>query len=258
MRTAFAAVVAAFFSASVAQAAPHDDLAGKWVAVDNAASACGVGDAASTSLSFEFAVTGGRLDFDDGSESAGSSRIAAVTEADGVLTVALADRGAWRFRRQGGALRVEAAPNGALTAKDLLFKHCFEAADRSHIKLPDPDALWLTGDFRDSRYRCTANDYQALSIDVIGPVGFTMGRSNSWSIAEKIVAGHGPRGLDELQNWVIEAAEKTGSGYRLTVTELIPPNGSRGDTTTITLNRNGSTIVIPEWKRSYARCPSTD
>ena len=42
---------------------------------------------------------------------------------------------------------------------------------------------------------------------------------------------------------------------KITITELIPPNGSRGDTMTITLVPTiDGRASVPEWKRSYMRC----
>ena len=60
-----------------------------------------------------------------------------------------------------------------------------------------------------------------------------------------------------MGRWKIEGAVKTAAGYDLKVTELIPPNGSRGDTTTLSILRTKDGISIPAWKRNYLRCPST-
>ena len=42
-----------------------------------------------------------------------------------------------------------------------------------------------------------------------------------------------------------------------TLTELIAPNGSRGDKTTVTILRTKTGISIPAWKRDYLRCQDT-
>jgi hypothetical protein len=62
---------------------------------------------------------------------------------------------------------------------------------------------------------------------------------------------------DAVANWTVDKAEAVAGGYRLTITELIPPNGARGDTSVITLAAPvGGKTSIPEWKRSFLRCPA--
>lgn len=58
-----------------------------------------------------------------------------------------------------------------------------------------------------------------------------------------------------MTNWTVDKAEAASGGFRLTITELTPPNGSRGDTSTITLLVSGAGASVPEWKRAYLRCP---
>ena len=62
---------------------------------------------------------------------------------------------------------------------------------------------------------------------------------------------------DGMGRWKIDGAVKTAAGYDLTVTELIPPNGARGDKSTLSILRTKDGISIPAWKRTYLRCPST-
>ena len=89
----------------------------------------------------------------------------------------------------------------------------------------------------------------------MGPLGFTAGRWNSGALAEKLAVNEKPAvAPDEIANWTIEAVEPTPEGWRVTATELIPPNGSRGDTTTFSLVAKDNTLAIPEWKRDFVRC----
>lgn len=60
--------------------------------------------------------------------------------------------------------------------------------------------------------------------------------------------------LDDLGNYTLESLTETGLGWEAALTELIPPNGSRGDTTTIRLQVKGDHVTIPEWQRDYLRC----
>jgi len=53
-------------------------------------------------------------------------------------------------------------------------------------------------------------------------------------------------------NIVKEAASLGGD-----VSELVPPNGSRGDSTTLDVMRTKTGIAIPAWKRNYIRCSFT-
>jgi hypothetical protein len=89
---------------------------------------------------------------------------------------------------------------------------------------------------------------------------FKVGRWNNTHLAETLADGKkSPLGIDEVSNWSIDKAEPTASGYKLNITELIPPNGSRGDTSTITLVPTiDGKAAIPEWKRSFIRCRASD
>jgi hypothetical protein len=102
---------------------------------------------------------------------------------------------------------------------------------------------------------CKAALYQYFDFDVVGPGGFVLHRWSSSAAGEKLADG-GKLGFatDEIADFTIDQADAIPGGYRFKVTERIPPNGSRGDTTTITVNVKGQTATIPEWKRSYAVC----
>jgi hypothetical protein len=103
---------------------------------------------------------------------------------------------------------------------------------------------------------CAAIEYQYLDFDLVGPTGFVLHRWNSLGLGEKLADGGKPAfATDEIADFTIDRAEATPQGYRFTVTELIPPNGSRGDTTVVdvVINKDG-TATIPQWKHRYARC----
>lgn len=138
------------------------------------------------------------------------------------------------------------------------------AAEEPAIRLDQDTRNALAGDlpsggsvFVDKRAKggCTAAQYQYVFFNLAGPAHFEAGRWNSLAVAEILAVDGKPEiPLDELANWTIDAASQTDKGIRLTLTELIPPNGSRGDTQTITLQLKGDTLRIPEWSRSYQRC----
>jgi len=234
MRIWLAIAAAAVLSGPAAAA----DLAGEWRA------ACGA-QAGGTSVVLEYAFTGGTATIDDGTEDGGTFPIAAL-EKQGKLSLA------------GGAVKW----NGQT------FKRCRAPADRSAIKLSKTQLAELATTmppdraiFVDARAKagCKARDYQYLRIDLIGPLGFELGRWNSVHLAERLASGgKAPLAVDQVSNWTIEKAESVPGGYRLTITELIPPNGSRGDTSTITLaTSSGGKVSIPEWTRLYLRCPAS-
>ncbi len=212
------------------------DLAGEWRA------ACGA-NATGTSVVLEYAFTGGTAAVDTG-----------VQEEMGPFPIPDLEK--------EGKLSIR---NGVVKWQGETFERCRGPADRSAIKLAKAQlqdiATTMPPDFPvfvDARAKagCKARDYQYLRIDLIGPLGFELGRWNSYHLGERLAdGGTAPLPLDELANWRIEKAESIPGGYRLTITELIAPNGSRGDTTTITLaTSSGGKLAIPEWKRSYIRC----
>ena len=108
-----------------------------------------------------------------------------------------------------------------------------------------------------ARGGCAATEYQYLDFDLVGPLDFKLHRWNSMAYAEKLADG-GKSSLktDEIADFIIEKADAIPGGYRFSITELIPPEGARGDTTTITvlLDPAKRRASIPEWKRTYALC----
>ncbi len=253
---AFAALF--LFVPIVAEAAtisPADDalLAGEW------ATACGMkADGSRLRMVIEFAATGGQVSLDDGTEGAGQYPIKSATVTKDRVALSFGEMGGFTFLRKGDVLQ---GTSGDVA--NLSFTRCRPAADRSAIKLDRQALHYLSAQmppdyayFVDARVKdgCKATDYQYLTIDLVGPLGFTLGRWNSWNLAEKVAAG-AKQPFDEVTNFTIDKAERMGTNYRLTVTELIPPNGSRGDTTTITLAPTPTGVLnVLEWKRSYRRC----
>lgn len=231
MRIAIAAAMLVL-AAGPAAAAEADIFAGEWRAT------CGV-EASDPRLVLEFALTGGTVFVDDGSESAATFTVA-------------------ELRRQGKL----SMWGKALTWEGQTFQRCRAPADRSVLHLSKAEIGLLSSAmppdnavFVDARAKggCKALDYQYLTIDLVGPLGFTLGRWNSMHLAESLADGK-KLPFDEVSNWTIDKAVSTPAGVRLTVTELIPPNGSRGDTGVVTLATAAGRLSVPEWKRSYLRC----
>jgi hypothetical protein len=232
MRVGLGIAMAALMSGSAAAA----DLSGEWRA------ACGA-EAGDTSVVLEYAFTGGTAAIDNGMEEESGTFPIVELEKQGKLSL----------------------KDGVVKWQGQTFKRCRGPADRSAIKLSKAQLAEIATTmppaypvFVDARAKagCKARDYQYLRIDLIGPLGFELGRWNSLHLGE-LLAGDGkpPLPVDEVSNWKIEKAESVPGGYKLTITELIPPNGSRGDTTTITLaTSSGGKLSVPEWKRSYIRC----
>ncbi len=279
MRTALLAFAVAVLSASPSFAVPltaagRPALAGEWRASqDGQVDACGQNAKEyDRVLQLEFALTGGQFYFNDGdgSEDAVSSvPIKAVDTNNGALRFGLADGGTWLFRSDGKHLTVQTPPAGREDIKGAIFTRCREPADRSAIKLSKAQIAEISSAlppqnyiFVDARAKagCKALDYQYVFFDLVGPLGFSAGRWNSYHLAERLAGGKKPSlAIDEIANFTIDKAEAAPNGIHLTLTELIPPNGSRGDTATITLTlaKNG-TAAIPEWKRTYRRCADSE
>jgi len=255
-----AALAALFlFVPSLAQAdalspADKDALAGEWRTQCGAMAADGTG----LRMVIEFAVTGGNITLDDGTEGGGEYVVKGGSVRGDRIKLELEDQGTYEFVRQGKLLKGVA---GDVAGNS--FTRCREPADRKAIRLDSKALHYLSATlgpdraiFVDTRAKagCKAIEYQYLTIDLVGPSGFSLGRWNSYALGEKIASGKKPP-FDEVSNFTIDKAETMGGNYRLTVTELIPPNGSRGDTTTLTLMPAATGVVtLPEWKRSYRRC----
>lgn len=268
MRVSIAAFAAALLctapaTAASLSAADQTALAGEWRA-NGTVNPCKSDEDAPIKMTIEFAATGGTLALDDGSEAAGNYVIkSAQSGKDGVI-FDLGEDGTLRFNRVNGKLKALNTGTGVSDFTGQVFERCLRPADRSAIKLEKVDLQFLSSGmppddpiFIDSRTpkACKAIDYQYLSLDLVGPVAFSLGRANSFDVGEKLADGKRvslPR--DELTSWILEKAQTAPGGYNITVTELIPPNGSRGDTTTIFLKKAAKGFDIPAWKRSYIRC----
>jgi hypothetical protein len=238
-------------------------LAGEWRANEAKPNgACGQdASAGDTTMVIEFAL--------NGSEGGGAYQIGSADAAQDHIRIALKDSGElWFVHRPGGLLKSQSSEGVTPEVAGLTFKRCREPADRSRIKLSATQIAAISSTmppdravFVDARAKggCKALDYQYLTIDLVGPLGFTLGRWNSAHLGEALADGKKPApALDAVANWTVDKAEAVPRGYRLTITELIPPNGARGDTSVITLAAPaGGKTAVPEWKRSFLRCPAS-
>jgi hypothetical protein len=248
-------------SAAPVTGAARDALAGGW----REASCGATGGDAAMSFSLEFALTGGQMAVDNTYESAGPHRVTAIDAAGDTLRLTLDGKDVWIFRRTRPDTLVSVTPASDYdNMKGLTFKRCSKPADRSTIHLNAKQTAAISAempggptliDLRAAK-GCAATEYQYLDFDLVGPLDFKLHRWNSMALAEKIAdGGKSSLKIDEIADFIIEKADAIPGGTRFSITELIPPNGSRGDTTTITLKLNPDhTASIPEWKRSYALC----
>lgn len=246
-------------------------LAGEWRANEaKPDGACGRdAGAGDTTMVVEFALTGGTVTLEDGSEGGGAYAIGSADAADTHIRIALRDSGElWFVRRPGGLLKSQSSEGVSPEVAGLTFKRCREPADRSPIKLSAAQIAAISSAmppdraiFIDARAAggCKALDYQYLTLDLVGPMGFSLGRWNSAHLAEALADGRKPKlAREPVANWTVDKADAVPGGYRLTITERIPPNGARGDTSVITLAAPaGGKTDIPEWKRSFLRCPAS-
>lgn len=266
-----AALLAMFTAAQGAPLTPADQskLAGEWRAnPDKPDGACGQNaDIGDIRFTVEFAVTGGQIFVDDGSEASQTFAVKGDSTAK-ALTLSLANNGSWKFTHKGDALVSDTPPDLYSSLKGLVFHRCRPVASRAAIKLSKDQLGILSAAtppnhyiFVDARARqgCKALDYQYLTIDLVGPLGFTVGRWNSMHLAEQLADGKKLKlAIDDVSNWTIDKAEAVANGYKLTITELVPPNNSRGDTTTITIAPTiDGRASVPEWKRTYLRCSAS-
>lgn len=259
-------------TASAAPLAPGDAarLEGEWR--NNAApssDACGRNGEFlyGVNLTMEFRLTGGQIAFDDGSEGAGPQRVTASEKSGSEIVLRLEnDDQPLRLRPVGkDGLTVAASSAPGLVGKT--FRQCRSGAPRDGIALSRTDMTFLATTmlpqnprFVDARSKggCKASQYQYLNFDLANPVAPEIRRENSDALGAAIFAKRkvtAPRDEDGMGRWVIEGAGKTATGYEFRVTELIPPNGSRGDTTRLAVQRTAAGIAIPAWKRAYLRCP---
>lgn len=223
-------------------------------------------------ITIEFVVTGGRVHW---TNSNGESLNLGVEASRDGKTIAL-------ISPDGPGLKFELNDDGTLSGLEMAefagdltgkrFRKCYEPADRARID-GSAKALEFFGGgaeappvrFVDTRFAkkgqdlCLEPESQYLRLDMVGPLGFELTRWNSAAIAEKLAVDETVKvPLDDVSNFTLEALSQTGLGWEATVTELIPPNGSRGDTSTIRLRVKGDIVTIPEWQRDYQRCTVGD
>ncbi len=223
-------------------------------------------------ITFEFAVTGGRVQWTNPNGEGMNLGVEASRDGKSIALIS----------PDGPGLKFELQDDGTLWglemaefAQDLTAKHfrkCYEPADRSQID-GSAKALDFFGGgaeappvrFVDTRFGkkgqdlCLEPESQYLRLDMVGPLGFELTRWNSAAIAEKLAVDETVKTpLDDVSNFTLESLRETGLGWEATVTELIPPNGSRGDTSTIRLQVKGDHVTIPEWQRDYLRCTTGD
>ncbi len=223
-------------------------------------------------ITFEFAVTGGRVQWTNADGEGVDLGVEASRDGQ---TVAL-------ISPDGPGLKFQLNADGTLSglemaefAQDLTgkqFRKCYEPADRAHIDGSAKALAFFGGGaeappvrFVDTRFArkgkdlCLEPESQYLRLDMVGPLGFELTRWNSAAIAEKLAVDETVKTpLDDVSNFTLESLTPTGLGWEAVVTELIPPNGSRGDTSTIRLQVKGDHVTIPEWQRDYLRCTTGD
>lgn len=235
--------------------------------------ACGEAPTDATRMmAFEFAATGGRLSFDSESgaredvfftvKEAGPARVVLVLQAPYEGEVAFQPTGEDRLTPEAGVPMFE-----GLDVKTLI--KCAPPADRTAIVPGETGLAYLSARltpeegprFVDKRSHknpqklCEAEEAQYVFFDLTGPGQPVMGRWNSYGL--QYAAESGAKlsfQPDEVSNWTIDAMAPVPNGWRLTITELIPPNGARGDTTSITVMHKENAMWIAEWKREYWRC----
>jgi hypothetical protein len=150
------------------------------------------------------------------------------------------------------------------------FRQCIAGEPRSAIALDHADMTFLATTmlpemphFVDARVKgaCKAAQYQYLDFDLANSTNPQILRQNSDALAAAL-ANHkkvtAPVDADGMGRWTIEGAVRTPGGYDFTVTELIPPNGSRGDKSKLAIQRTANGVTVPAWKRSYIRCPQEE
>lgn len=275
MKTALAAIlclsVVTPTMASPLAAADYSRLEGEWrMNGDDGAPACGKSNGDWTygaKLMVEFQLTGGQIDFDTGAEGAGPQTVAKAEKTGNDYVLHFPDDDTpWRMTPVGkDGMKIISSGAEYYTGK--LMRRCIEGAPRTGIQLARPDVKFLATTmlpdlprFVDARAKggCKAKAYQYLNFDFANPIDPEIRRTDSDALAmardNKKRALPVPTDEDGMGRWKIEAAAKTATGYDLTVTELIPPNGSRGDKSTLAIVRTKDGIAIPAWKRSYLRC----
>ena len=260
-------LVAALLISTAAHAVPVTGVAREAFAGGWKGAACNAGgDETPVSFALEFALTGGQMNVDNNYESLGPRYVKTLDVSGDTVTLTLDRGGKWTFKRPKPDTLVSIAPIADYAdMKGVTFHRCYKPADRSAIHLDAKQTAAISAEMPggptliDLRAKggCKATEYQYLDFDLVGPTEFKLHRWNSMAYAEKLADG-GKSSLktDEIADFIIEKADAIPGGYRFSVTELIPPEGARGDTTTIMVMVDSAKhqATIPQWKRTYALC----
>ena len=222
--------------------------------------------AEATTLAIEFLRSGGVAFVDDGTEAASRGPILAADEANGVISLTIADQ-PWRFRpdTKDVMYRVRSSASVGGDVDTMVFKRCKPAADRSAIALDDAALKFLAADlpgdeafFIDERYaaksgdRCAVQETQYLFFVLIGPSEFRVSRWNSFAIADKLAVKKPVKlPLDSVADWKIENARADGNKI---VVRMRDYDNAKAVPETIHIENKADGISIPEWRRNYVRC----
>ena len=265
---------------SVAHAAPLNQadfarLEGQWrINGDDGAPACGKSNGDWTygaKLTIEFRLTGGQIDFDTGAEGAGPQIVSKAEKSGNDYVLRFPDDETPFRMTPMGKDGMKIVSSGAEYYTGKVMRRCIAGEPRDAIKLSRADVKYLgttvltdAPQFVDARVKsgCKVKTYQYLSFDLADPVTPELRRQDSDALAmardNKKKKLSIPVDDDGMGRWKIDGAVKTAAGYDVIVTELIAPNGSRGDKTTLSIVRTKDGISIPAWQRSYLRCISTE
>jgi hypothetical protein len=273
MKKALPAILLLSLAATAAPAAPLAPaeaarLEGLWqYSGENGEDACGrKGNwTFGAKMTVEFRLTGGQVSFDDGSEGAGPILVTKAEKIGNDYVLHFKDDETPFRMAPAGKDGLKVLTSGAEGYIGKIFRQCTAGEARSSIRLSHADMTFLATTmlpdvprFVDSRAKagCKARQYQFLNFDLADPTRPEIRRedSDALAMARDSKEVRVPVDNDGMGRWVIEAAAQTGAGYDFTVTELIPPNGSRGDKTVLTIVKTKDGISIPAWKRNYLRC----
>lgn len=228
-------------------------------------------------MTFEFAATGGKMQWETAAEEIVTLGVMLSADVEDYVQLTTPDGLGFGFKIAGTDTMI--ADGMPEIAQDLIgktFRKCYKAADRAAIKVehenltlpPMKDIDYLSkgrlGEqprFVDTRFNkspyevCSEPVAQYVFFDLVGPLGFSMGRWNTGALAGSLVDGEKLKiQPDDVANWTVEAVEPIENGWKVTATELIPPNNARGDTTSFTVLTKENAMWIPEWKRQFWRC----
>jgi hypothetical protein len=277
MKKALPAILCLSLAATATHAAPLAPaeaarLEGLWqYSGENGEDACGrKGNwTFGAKMTVEFRLTGGQVSFDDGSEGAGPILITKAEKIGDTYVLHFQDDETPFRLVPAGKDGLKVTASGAEGYVGKTFRQCIAGEARSGIHLSHADMTFLATTmlpevprFVDSRAKagCKARQYQFLDFDLADPTRPEISRedSDALTMARDGKKVRVPVDDDGMGRWVIEAATRTTSGYDVTITELIAPNGSRGDRSVLNIVRTRDGVSIPAWKRSYIRCPQME